>query len=254
MLQQNVESNIEMNTIESSFDMKTEEIIESIESNDRNEIQTSPIIPKSSDGHHEKTIETVETPPILGISCTAMTTQAASSMDDMSEHDMIESPIKSVEPVQSAFTDESNMLIKAISPVEPTTVPLIEHSPNDGLPNLVSPTTPTVPKERKRRIIIDDDDESPTFNPLRSNKKIRGKNRRNRHNSMLKKQKKTQLLSTSLSSFVVKTNENAVFTSPEVVVSNSSSYHYYQKNTVIIKKYILYHFTSFLIPLFSYVS
>lgn len=80
------------------------------------------------------------------------------------------------------------------------------------IPGLTSPTTPSVPKERKRRIVIDDDDESPTFNPLRSNKKIRGKNSRSR-NSLLKK-RKGQLLSPS-----DKANENVVFTSPEGIVS-----------------------------------
>lgn len=210
--------------IENSFDIKTEKIIESIQSNDQNEIQTCTIIPKIPDEHHEKTIELVESPPILEISCTT-TTQAASSMDITSEHNMIESPIEPVEPVPSMKQpqDESNTLINAISPIERSPVPVIENLSINNLPSLVPPTTPSVPKERKRRIIIDDDDESPTFNPLRSNKKIRGKSRRNRHNLMLKKQKKTQLLSTSLSSFVVKTNENAIFTSPEVVVSNGLS-------------------------------
>lgn len=118
-------------------------------------------------------------------------------------------------------TNESNELSqKGSSPVmnasstELTTTPVSGYSTVDKVIDLASPTTPSVPKERKKRIIIDDDDESPTFNPLRSNKKIRGKNRRSR-NSLLLKKRKSQLLSPS-----DKLNENAVFTSPEGIVSN----------------------------------
>lgn len=83
---------------------------------------------------------------------------------------------------------------------------------------LISPTTPSVPKERKKRIIIDDDDESPTFNPLRSTKKSRSKNRRK--NLLLKRQqRKAQLLSPTSSALIDKANENAIFTSPEGIVS-----------------------------------
>lgn len=117
-------------------------------------------------------------------------------------------------------TNETNELSENVSTVvmnasstELTATPISSHSTVDKIMGLTSPTTPSVPKERKKRIIIDDDDESPTFNPLRSNKKIRGKNRRSRNNLLLKK-RKCQLLSSS-----DKLNENAVFTSPEGIVS-----------------------------------
>lgn len=100
-----------------------------------------------------------------------------------------------------------------MSPTELITTPIPGNSTMNKTISLTSPTTPSVPKERKRRIIIDDDDESPTFNPLRSNKKIRGKNRR-RQNSLMLKKRKIQVLSQS-----DKTNENVVFTSPEGIVS-----------------------------------
>lgn len=83
------------------------------------------------------------------------------------------------------------------------------------------PTTPTtaftpgISKERKRRIVVDDDDESPTFNPLSrsSGKKVRGKNRRGKHG--LLKQKQRQMMFATPD----KSNENAIFTSPESIVS-----------------------------------
>lgn len=87
--------------------------------------------------------------------------------------------------------------------------------------SLTIPTTPTtaltsgISKERKRRIVVDDDDESPTFNPLSrsSGKKARGKNRRGKGG--LLKQKQRQMLFATPD----KTNENALFTSPESIVS-----------------------------------
>lgn len=100
---------------------------------------------------------------------------------------------------------------------------------------LISPTTPSVPKKSKRRIIIDDDDESPTFNPLRSTKKMRGKNRRK--NLMLKKQqrKAAQLLLTSTTD---KPNETAVFTSPEAIVSTVLHHNLFAKNSSLCDDWV----------------
>lgn len=113
---------------------------------------------------------------------------------------------------ESVQLDES--IAMDVSP-ELTATPTIGHMTID---KLISPTTPSVPKERKKRIIIDDDDESPTFNPLRSTKKSRSKNRRK--NLLLKRQqRKAQLLSPTSSALSDKANENAVFTSPEGIVS-----------------------------------
>lgn len=108
---------------------------------------------------------------------------------------------------------EANIEIKS-----PTALsPLSGHTSTKKPGLLTTPITPSVPKERKRRVIIDDDDESPTFNPLRSTKKQRGKGRQKRQSLLLKKQQKAQLLSPS-----DKTNESALFTSPEGIVSNLS--------------------------------
>lgn len=216
MLQENLETNVEMNTMENSFMIKREDITETILSDAQNEI-----IPKSPKQNLEVTISLPESPSISEINCTTTTTQIAPSIENVCDSNVIESPVKTVSLIKQD-QDESN----AILSVEQTSTSVTENLLMNNMPTLVSPTTPSVPKERKRRIIIDDDDESPTFNPLRSNKKIRGKNRRNKHNSMLKKQKKIQLLSTSSLLFSDKTNENAVFTSPEVVVSSISSSNY----------------------------
>lgn len=166
----------------------------------------------------EDVVNSVQGPTMLTASETMTITSSTEPIAmeiSASEINILETP-----PTQAILppeNDESKLNSSAeidISSIELTETPMSEHSTVDKVAGLISPTTPSVPKERKRRIIIDDDDESPTFNPLRSNKKIRGKNRRNRN--MSKKQRKAaQLLSQSSD----KTNENSVFTSPEGIVS-----------------------------------
>lgn len=121
-------------------------------------------------------------------------------------------------PVQ--LSDLTMAMPMDVLTTEITTTPVSSNSSLNKMPGqLISPTTPSVPKERKRRIIIDDDDESPTFNPQRSTKKIRGKNRRK---SLKQQRKSQQLLSASIAATInatEKPNESAVFTSPEAIVS-----------------------------------
>lgn len=227
MLQDPPVSNIEINTMENSFMIKSGDITETILSDDQNDIQTSSIRPKSPDQNLEGTNSLSESPLIAEINSTptVISTQITQSNENSYDCNIVmESPVQTVFSIkQCQDDDEPHMLMDTTMPIEQTNTSVTENLLINNSPTaatvLLTPTTPSVPKERKRRIIIDDDDESPTFNPLRSNKKLRGKNRRNKHNSMLKKQKKTQLLSTPSSSFIDKTNETAVFTSPEVVVS-----------------------------------
>lgn len=217
-----------MNTVEeNSFLIKCEDVTETILTNAQNELQMPSMIPNSPEPNLEATINLSESPLILETHSTTATdtTQITPSIENEYDFNVIESPVEMVSSLKPSQDDDpANLLMDGIMPIEQTpNTSMVEHPSlmNDSSA-LVTPTTPSVPKERKRRIIIDDDDESPTFNPLRSNKKIRGKNRRNKHNLMLKKQKKAQLLglqSTPSSSFADKTNENAIFTSPEVVVS-----------------------------------
>lgn len=216
--QPNSTINAESSTIEIPFIIKAENITEPEHHDIQNEIAVSLISPKSHGPHIDSEISLIESSQFLETSSTITSTQNAQSINNISEPNVIGSVDEQVSLMKEEV--ESSMLINTISPIEMTTsVPLAENLLTNNMLHSVSPTTPSVPKERKRRIIIDDDDESPTFNPLRSNKKIRGKNRRNTHNFMLKKQKKAQLLSAS---FADKPNENAVFTSPEVVVSNNT--------------------------------
>lgn len=220
-------TDVEMNAMEeNSFLIKSEDTAQTLSSNAQHETQTPSIIPESSE---ENLKPTVDLPELIlethsTTTTTTATTQITPSMENDYDCNVIESPVEMVSSLKQCQVDEpANLLMDGIMPIEQTpNTSIIQHPlMNDSLA-LVTPTTPSVPKERKRRIIIDDDDESPTFNPLRSNKKRSGKNRRNKHNLMLKKQKKTQLLSTlstPSSAFADKTSENAIFTSPEIVVS-----------------------------------
>lgn len=135
---------------------------------------------------------------------------------DTSENSISESP---TQPVDQSIEQEAIQSIENINVSSQLTVtPTSGHVTMDTAIGLISPTTPSVPKERKKRIIIDDDDESPTFNPLRSTKKSRGKNRR-KQLLLKKQQQKAQLFSPSGLALGDKTNESAVFTSPEGIVS-----------------------------------
>lgn len=228
MQQEATATDVEMNTVEeNSFLIKSGDTTETISSNAQNEIQTSSIIPKSPDQNLEATISLPESPLLLEehSTTTIATTHISPSIENDYDCNVIESPVEMVSSLKQSLGDEPamNVLMDGIMPIEQTPNTSTEHPLMNDSSALVTPTTPSVPKERKRRIIIDDDDESPTFNPLRSNKKIRGKNRRNKHNLMLKKQKKAQLLLTPSSAFGDKTSENAIFTSPEVVVSTTLS-------------------------------
>lgn len=147
-----------------------------------------------------------------------ITPTAAPIPMDTSENDLDiidDSPQQTVVPLETDQIQLNSNAAMDIPLTGITITPPSGQSIGDNAIGLASPTTPSVPKERKRRIVIDDDDESPTFNPLRSNKKIRGKNRRSRHGLLSKKQRKAQLLSPT-----DKTNENSVFTSPEGIVSS----------------------------------
>lgn len=148
------------------------------------------------------------------------------TMDVCENNSVYETPSQTILAIQETPIQDDLSTPMEITPTELITTP-VSSSSVEKTPCLVSPTTPSVPKERKRRIIIDDDDESPTFNPLRSTKKIRGKNRRK--SLMLKKQqgKAQQLLSASIAATINatdKSNETAVFTSPEAIVSGSFIY------------------------------
>lgn len=199
---------------------------------------TPPVIPDAP----IETLETAETalePTSASIAESKIDEQLENAINSIIQQDpdMICSTdeIMSIEtPIAMEINENSvsESLNQAITSLEEPSVQVDFSSPMDistelpatvvsgnSTPNktqaLISPTTPSVAKERKRRIIIDDDDESPTFNPLRSTKKMRGKNRRK--NLMLKKQQhKAQLLLTSSTD---KPNEAAVFTSPEAIVS-----------------------------------
>lgn len=169
-----------------------------------------------NDEQHENSIDLIQPEPILTASETmTITSNAEASIAiDINESNEV-SPIQLTPSLEPAPMQMDLYLPMDISPTELPATPLSGNSMIDQAAGMTSLTTPSVPKERKRRIIIDDDDESPTFNPLRSNKKIRGKNRRNRQNMLLKKQRKVHLLSPT-----DKTNENGVFTSPEAIVSS----------------------------------
>lgn len=188
-------------------------------------IETQPALtpptltPSVSTDQVEDVVNSVQGTTVLNASETMTITSSTEPIameTSASEINIVETPPTHV-TILPLENDESKLNSSAeidISSTEITETPMSAHSTVDKVACLISPTTPSVPKERKRRIIIDDDDESPTFNPLRSNKKIRGKNRRNRN--MSKKQRKAaQLLSQSTD----KTNENSVFTSPEGIVS-----------------------------------
>lgn len=222
-LQQNLETPIEISSMGDSFNIKIEDNKAS-----PSDARISPVNARSPNLNSEITINSAESSLNLPISCITTVSQTEIPIDFGSEDNIAESPVKlekpdvSVNVVESIPMEdeveiESNLGTNEISPLDRIISSLDENPLMSNLPALVSPTTPTVPKERKRRIIIDDDDESPTFNPQRSNKKIRGKNRRNKHSAFLRKQKKTQLLSAI--SFSDKVNESAVFTSPEMIVS-----------------------------------
>lgn len=222
MLQEAPVTNVEMDTMEESSLLVHTDITEPLLSDAQNEVQTSSILTEIPDQIIEEAIGLSESPTISEINSAtaAISTQITPSEENSFDCNVIESPVEMESPMKQSQNDESSVLLDAIMSIEQTNTSVTENRLmiNDS-PALVTPTTPSVPKERKRRIIIDDDDESPTFNPLRSNKKMRGKNRRNKHNLLLKKQKKAQLLSTPCSSsFIDKANESAVFTSPEVVV------------------------------------
>lgn len=137
---------------------------------------------------------------------------------DINEDNIDESPNRSIQSLGNDDAGQSIDLNVAmdVSSTELIATPVSGESITDNTLCLISPTTPSVPKERRKRIIIDDDDESPTFNPLRSCIKVKGKNRRSRNTLLLKKQQKGQLLSPSNN-----TDESAVFTSPEGIVSVS---------------------------------
>lgn len=183
------------------------------------ELMDLPIVESElkDDEQLDNSIDLIQPEPILtaaGTMTITSTTEAPIAIDinDCNEVSPVQL-IPSLEPVLPIQLMDLELPMD-ISPTEFPATPLSGGSMIDKAVDIASPSTPSVPKERKRRIIIDDDDESPTFNPLRSNKKIRGKNRRNRQNMLLKKQRKVQLLSPT-----DKTNENAVFTSPEAIVS-----------------------------------
>lgn len=108
----------------------------------------------------------------------------------------------------SSLSNDSK-IIMAASPTTPAT---------DGMSSIVTTPSTSAIKDRKRRIIVDDDDESPTFNPLRSNKKSRGKNSRSRKSLLNRKQRKMQLLSPPLP-LDRSADESMMFTSPERIVS-----------------------------------
>lgn len=139
---------------------------------------------------------------------------------DTSENSIGESPTQPL--VQSMQHEAVQSIENANASSQLTATPTSGHAMMDKAIGLISPTTPSVPKERKKRIIIDDDDESPTFNPLRSTKKSRGKNRR-KQLLLKKQQRKAQLLSPSGLALGDKANESAVFTSPEGIVSTPNS-------------------------------
>lgn len=221
MLQHNPETTVELNKTEDSLIVGNENVLQTITS----EVRASSVEPKSPSLNIGSTINSTESSnSILSTPCITAGLKTALTNNYIDPADVTESSVeieklsetaKSVELIFPEDYNESNAGAIEMSPIEQNTIDstLIK-------PALVSPTTPSVPKERKRRIIIDDDDESPTFNPQRSNKKLRGKNRRSKHNAILKKQKRSQLVSTISSSFSDKANESAVFTSPEMVVSN----------------------------------
>lgn len=139
---------------------------------------------------------------------------------DVSGNNTSESPNKSVLSIGNETVQLNENVPMDVS-TELIATPTSGHTTIDKTIGLTSPTTPSVPKERKKRIIIDDDDESPTFNPLRSTKKSRGKNRR-KQLLLKKQQRKAQLLSPSSAALGDKANESAVFTSPEGIVSTFS--------------------------------
>lgn len=225
MPQEETATDIGTNTVEEdSFLMKGGDIMDTILSNAQIEIQTPSITSKSPDQNLDATASLSESTMIVEThSMTATSTlQNTPSSEKLYDCNVIESPMEVISTMKQSHGEEpANLQMDGIMPIEQTPNASIMEHPllMKDSSVLTTPTTPSVPKERKRRIIIDDDDESPTFNPQRSNKKIRGKNRRNKNNL----KKKAQLLSTPSSSIADKTNENVIFTSPEVVVSTSPS-------------------------------
>lgn len=162
--------------------------------------------------HLDDTVSLDQSPTLSTSIPIAITSMTAPTSMDLCENSNNESPDKSIQSFENDVAQiDLNVTAMDLSSTELITMPVSTHSPVDKIIGPTLPTTPNVPKERRKRIIIDDDDESPTFNPLRCHKKARGKNRRN---LLSKKQRKTQLLSPS-----DKANENAVFTSPEGIVS-----------------------------------
>lgn len=179
----------------------------------------TPKLESKTENHIENTTSPIQqSSTALTVSNTLTPTlPVPSTLINMSEINKM--PLEQIPLLEPSISQIDTSIAMDTSPlIELPVTPVSENVMINKTPALISPTTPTVPKERKRRIIIDDDDESPTFNPQRSNKKIRGKNRRNRHNLLLKKQQKAQLLSQS---FADKQNEAAVFTSPESIVSRA---------------------------------
>lgn len=172
----------------------------------------SSIAPKSFDRFVDISTSVQQTTQSETMIITSTTPSIAA---DISVNNTSESPIRTVISVENELCQTGSSLVMNASELIAT--PVSSHSVVDHTVDLASPTTPNVPKERKRRIIIDDDDESPTFNPLRSNKKIRGKNRRSRNGLLLKKQKHP------LTPPSDKVNENTVFTSPDGIVSIMSN-------------------------------
>lgn len=180
---------------------------------------------QKSDEQLENAIKSIQPAETLTIPTAISPAPPAIAMD-MSEISMNETSNQTTPTTLLQTSIEMNDLTMPmdVTTTELTTTPISGNSTPNKMPGqLISPTTPSVPKERKRRIIIDDDDESPTFNPQRSTKKIRGKNRRK--SLMLKKQqrKSQQLLSASIAATINaatdKPNETAIFTSPEAIVS-----------------------------------
>lgn len=207
MSQQNTQN--ENTTTENS---PTVELPVTATTKDEASVEISSIASKSFDRFADISSSVQQTTPPETMLITSTTPLIAS---DINVNDTTESPVRTVISVENEVSEKGSSLVMNTS--ELTATPVSGHSSIDIQVGLTSPTTPNVPKERKRRIVIDDDDESPTFNPLRSSKKIRGKHRRNR-NSLLVKKRKHQLLSPS-----DKVNENAVFTSPDGIVSITSN-------------------------------
>lgn len=163
-LQQNIETTVAIDTMENSFNIKIEDT-KTIPSEDR----ISPIESKSHSINNGNTINSATASSFSSISCITTVPQTTSSIEYTFEENIGEPPKESKEPNQivkpeelvsldDEISVESNIATNAISPIERITTSVTENPFNDNMSTLVSPTTPSVPKERKRRIIIDDDD------------------------------------------------------------------------------------------------